>query len=254
LETSALANRTDIETDLTLEIDGNFITPEKFLRGVRSFFAIVTEVTAKIGGRKTAIRWRVQVKKGSNLIGISPQPGFDPAVISLITDAVGSGIDEIERMNSEPQYFSERALKSVRELGSLIGKPDKDETTVRLWVRKEPHPVTANSVAAVNSLLTSEHEDYGSIEGRLQTVTERGGLQFVVYEPLWDRGIRCYIPETLTDEAIASFGLRVEVYGLIKYRKDGTPMSIEADEIVRLTHNKKIPSFSDVRGILRGRQ
>lgn len=98
---------------------------------------------------------------------------------------------------------------------------------------------------------TNTIEDYGSIEGRLQTVTERGRLQFIVYERLWDRPVRCFIPDHLTEEAVAAFRTRVEVYGLIRYRKDGQPVSIDVDEIVGFPPDAEIPSFRDVHGILR---
>ena len=72
-----MADRGDIETDLTLEVSGHNVTPEKFLRSVRSFFAILNEVTKTVSDQR--IQWTVQVKKGSNLVGVSPIPGFDPA-------------------------------------------------------------------------------------------------------------------------------------------------------------------------------
>lgn len=93
--------------------------------------------------------------------------------------------------------------------------------------------------------------DHGSVEGRLQTVSERGGFKFVIYDILWDRPIRCHLPETLIDRAMEAFGHRVEVYGLVTYRRDGKPLSIKVDAIEPLTVNRHIPSFREVYGILR---
>lgn len=246
-----MAQASDIDTDLTLEISGNNVTPEKFVRGVRSFFAILNEVTRQVAGRPNAVEWTVQVKDGSNLIGLSYRPGFDPALAGQIIDAVSAGIAKLEDETVRPDYFNERAIKSLRELGGVVGRTDDDDTAVKVWARRQPVPVSYSAVAHVNALLASEHSDYGSIEGRLQTVTERGRLQFLVYEPLWDEQVRCYIPDDLVDEAIQSFRHRVEVYGVIRYRKDGKPVSIEVDEIVPFPDPSDIPSFRDVHGLLR---
>lgn len=246
-----MAVKADIKSDLTLEITGKNVTPEKFLRSVRAFFAIVTEVTTKVAGRKSAIKWTVAVREGSNLVGLDPVPGFNPAVINRVISAVSSGIAQLEDRAAQPTSFSERAIKSLRELADVVGVSEDDDTLVRVWVKKEPVRLSHKSVAHVAQLLASEHEDYGSVEGRLQTVTERGGFHFVIYQILWDDSVRCFVPEHLAQVAIQSFGQRVEVYGRIKYRKDGKAQSIDADDIIPFPPKESIPTFREVRGILR---
>lgn len=246
-----MAVKSDIKSDLTLEIDGHKVTPEKFLRSVRSFFSLLSEVTAQIAGTRDAVQWRVLVKEGSNLVGVDPVPGFNRAIVAKIIDAVAGGIAEIERQPTHPAFFSERAVRSAGELADLAGTTGDDDTTIRVWAKREPIPITHKAVAHVSALFASEHEDYGSIEGRLRTITEQGGLQFVVHERLWDQAIRCRIPERLVDLAMDNFRKRVEVYGLIRYRKDGRPISIQVDDIIAFPGDDEIPSFRDVHGILR---
>ena len=246
-----MAAKGDIESDLTLEVGGHAITPDKFLRSVRSFFAILDEVTREVGGKTSVVRWAVAAKRGSNLIQVSPQPGYDPSIISVVTKAVADGISQIEERETRPTHFNERALRSLRDLSNVVGRTDSDDTTVRVWVRRDPIDVTPKAAANIIGLLANEHEDYGSLEGRLQTLTERGRLQFIVYERLWDMQTRCYIPDRLVETALAAFRSRVEVYGLIRYRKDGKTVSIEVDEIRAFPEAEKIPSFRDVHGILR---
>ncbi len=245
-----MAIKGDIESDLALEVDGHAVTPGKFLRSVRSFFAILDEVTREAGGKTSAVRWTVAVKHGSNLVQVSPQPGYDPTVISVVTEAVADGISQIEEREARPANFNERALRSLRDRSNVVGRTESDDTTVRVWVRRDPIDVTAKAAANISGLLASEHEDYGSIEGRLQTLSERGGLQFIVYDRLWDRPARCYIPDHLVEMALVAFRSRVEVYGLIRYRKDGKPVSIDVDEIREFPPAEDIPSFRDVHGIL----
>ena len=67
-----MATRDDIDTDLTLELDGKNVTPEKFMKAVRAFFGLVNEITRELAGPKEFIHWKVQVKDGSNLVGLMP--------------------------------------------------------------------------------------------------------------------------------------------------------------------------------------
>lgn len=246
-----MAVKSDIKTDLTLEITGKTVTPEKFMRSVRSFFAILKEVTSQVAGKQEAVQWVVQVSEGSNLVGVDPVPGYSPAIVSEIIRAVSDGIDTMETRAATPRYFSERAIKSLRDLADVAGTTTEDDTTVRVWAKKKPLPVTHKSVAHVAELLETGHEDYGSIEGRLRTVSDKGGLHFVVKEPILNHEVRCFIPEELIDTAVANFRNRVEVYGRIKYRKDGKAVSIDVDDIVPFPPKETLPSYRDVRGILR---
>lgn len=246
-----MAVKSDIRADLTLEIDGKSVTPEKFVRSVRAFFAILQEVSGRISGKQERIEWRVQVREGSNLIGVQPIPGFSSAIVAEVMKAMSEGLEEIEDRAARPKHFTERAIKSLRELADVVGTTTDDDTTVRIWVKKQPIKVTHKSVAHVAELLASGHEDYGSIEGRLRAVTDKGGLHFVVKEPLRNHEVRCFIPESLTETALANFRNRVEVYGVIKYRKDGRAISIDVDDLVPFPPEDSLPSYLDVRGALR---
>lgn len=63
--------------------------------------------------------------------------------------------------------------------------------------------------------------------------------------------VRCYFPENLLPEVFDRFRKRVEVSGVIHYRKNGSPVSIEAEHIIGLPDDAELPTAGDVRGILR---
>jgi hypothetical protein len=246
-----LAVKKDIKSDLTLEIDGRSVTPDKFVRSVRAFFAILQAVTSRVSGKDGGIQWRVQVSEGSNLVGAHPSPGQDASIVAAIAHAMAYGIGEIEDRAARPPHFDERAIKGLRELATVVGTSDQDDTFIRVWIRKEPITVTHKTVAHTAELLTAAHEDYGSVEGRLRAVTDKGGIHFVVKEPITNLEVRCFIPEHLTEVALNNFRNRVEVYGTIKYRKDGRPVSMIVDDLIPFPPKENLPSYMDVRGILK---
>lgn len=249
-----MATRADIDADLTLEIDGKNVTPDKFMRGVRAFFNLVAEITRAQAGPQQFVHWAVQVKDGSNLIGMVPHHfNVAPIVLDTIYAKVQEGIETLENEAEEPEGFPEPALRCIRELASVVGTDEDDDTRVRVWTKKQPTAVTHKAVAHIAVLLNEGYEDFGTMEGRVQVISEQGALHVFVTEPIRSRRIRVYFDEEMLPQFMGAFRKRVEVTGLIKYRRDGTPVSINAKKIVEFPDAKDLPNFREMRGIFRER-
>ena len=79
-----MATHKDVDAPLTLEIDGEAITPERFVRAVRAFFDVLREVSTSMPAMDKRVAWRVQVKQGSNLFGALPSPSASPLVVDEV--------------------------------------------------------------------------------------------------------------------------------------------------------------------------
>jgi hypothetical protein len=245
-----MATRADIETDLTLEVGGH-VSPEKFLRSVRAFFGLVSEITKTAAGDLMPPAWTVQVKDGSNLVGLIPVPGYHPAVVERVLLDLPAGMAALEQ-GDVPTGFTETALRNARDLGRVGDEPDDGDVTVRIWIKREPVAITDETTAAVNRILEVGFEDHGSVDGKLEVVSGRRGLHVLIADRLTGRSIRCALDDDLLNNALSLFGRRVEAYGLIRYRRDGVPLSIVVEEFVPFPDANDIPSFEKMRGILRG--
>lgn len=247
-----MATRADIDADLTLEIDGHNVTPDKFLRGVRAFFGLVNEITRDLTGQQQFVHWVVQVKSASNLVGLAPQQfNVPPTVLDTIYAKIEDGIESIENRATEPDGFPEGALKHVRELASVVGVDENDDTRVRVWTKKRAVLLTHRTVAHVAVFLSEQYEDFGTIEGRIHVISDQGALHVFVTEPVWNWRVRCYFDEVMLPLFMAAFRKRVEVKGRIKYRRDAKPISIDATAISEFPESNDLPSFREMRGIFR---
>jgi len=65
------------------------------------------------------------------------------------------------------------------------------------------------------------------------------------------KGIRCLVGDELLQDILAAFRKRVEVQGLIRYRRDGTPINIKVDRLVVFPEGEDLPGFGDIKGLLR---
>jgi len=93
--------------------------------------------------------------------------------------------------------------------------------------------------------------EYGSISGKLETVSERNGFRFVIYDDLWDRPINCLVKEEDKARVMGVFGKRVEVFGDIRYRSDGRATSVDIEDFTEFPDPDALPKTADVKGILR---
>ncbi len=238
---------------LTLDLKGN-LPLEKFEKAIVAFFDLIKEVTKAALKEKQKIHWTVTVRAGS--ASVNAIPHYEESVAPQareILHAVPSGIKALQTGNKQiPKLFTREAVKAVKTLGSIQDLRGKDITAVKIRSMSEKASVTPQMVVAADALITGQRQSYGSVEGKLQTITERGGFRFVVYDSLYDHRVDCFIDEELMNRAVASFGKRVRVSGLVQYDHFGDPVSIKVDELYVFRPNKELPSVHEMRGILKG--
>lgn len=246
------ATSEDIPSDLTLEIGRN-LSPEKFVATIRAFFGYVKEVTETLeqGG---AVEWTVQVKEGSALIGVTPLDYVPHEVVEAVYAKVTSGIEHVRNGDIDHSGLSEPALKHLRVLSEISEGDKKRPIEMRIWVKRTPTSMSADIGQVISEDWRTEYSDFGTVEGRLETIQDKGTLLIYVRDLLFNASVRCYFDETMLPLVFESFRKRVEITGTIHYRKNGTPTSIEAASIVALPDDADLPSADDVRGILGARQ
>lgn len=237
------------ERRITLELAGSKITSDKFLRAISAFFGVVNDVTNQVSKKQNALAWVVSVEAGSARIVATAEP-IDPDDIDTIPPvlrAIREGAASIETSSEVPRYFSEAGLQRMRELASIRSR---EIDTVKLIVDGAPVRLSHHTTAHVDDILGVKSKALGAIEGKLQMMTQRGGLKFAIYDDLTDRRVECSVTPEMFEEIKAAFGKRVSVYGIVSYRGNGVPDNIKVQEF-RVLSKENLPTFEDVKGILK---
>lgn len=241
-----------IPSDLTLEI-GDDISPDSFIACVRAFLSYVKEVSETVELTDARIGWRVVVREGSALIGVAPAPSASPAVVKAVYSKITTGIERVRSGDVENAGLSEGALRHLRTLSDLGNADKRRPLNIRVWVEKKPVQMGADIGRAITEDWRSDYSDFGTVEGRLEAIQDRGTLLIQVRDALFHSSIRCYFNEDMLPKAFDCFRKRVEITGTIHYRKNGVPISIEATNIEAIPGDSELPSARDVRGLLGGR-
>jgi len=237
---------------LTLRIEGAHITADRFLKAVSSFVALINDVAETVTQEHSAFRWIVSVEGGSAIVHFRPEPNkANPALLAPSVKAISGGIALLQRRAERPRYWSDSALKRAKDLSEVLDVESGALDHVTVKVDQKSIEITRKISANVDALIGAEYKSLGTIEGRLRTVTEAGGVHFVVQDPLTHNNIRCFMTdEEDVNQYIQAFRKRVAVYGEIRHRKDGVPVSISVQRFRVLREADELPKATDVRGIL----
>lgn len=236
---------------LTLKIDGQHITADRFLKAVVSFVALINDVSESVTQERAAFKWVVSVEKGSAILHFRPEPNRALARFTTSSmKAIGDGLDSLEKRAQRPRYWSDNALRKAKDLADVLDTHHGAIDHVSVKRNAESFQITRKMSANVDALIGAQYKSLGTIEGRLRTVTESGGVHFVVQDMITHNSVRCYIDEDSIEEYIGAFRKRVAVYGEIRYRKDGHPVSIAVHDFRILRESSDLPKAIDVKGIL----
>jgi hypothetical protein len=240
--------------EITLRFDGGLVSPEVFRKAVNAFVDLLIQVSAEIAEGDDKPAWNMSVRTGSNVLVARPLPEVNTRKkANEAIKVVISGFRKMEHGTSDIPHFNRKALQAAKDLGTILAKPGKEGITL-IELRAgngKAISITARTSEIVASKIGVQHQAYGSIEGRLQTITERGTFQFVVYEALSDRGINCFIPQEKFKEAHAAFGKRVSISGVVQYDRAGMPVSIKVETIRIFREIDELPPIEQFRGVLK---
>jgi hypothetical protein len=234
---------------LTLHIDGRRITADRFRRAIDAFFEVVTEVTEAVTGQSKAVDWIVSVAPGSINLGVAAEPRKDRVRSVEVVHALYTGFQELsKKAAARPDFFTDTALEKTRELIRI--QDGKAVSTIQ--IRRSNSRVTLNQKVLINvdRILGGTLAEVGTIEGKMEMISARGGLHVGVWDALTDKPVRCNIPPILSDRIIKAFKKRVAVSGTIRYRPTGEAISIDVEDIEVFPEPDKLPTAEAVYGIL----
>lgn len=226
------------------------MSPEDFLAAVRSFLGYVTEITNAQSGDGSEVSWTVRVKEGSSLIGVEPNRDAPISRLAMIYEKAAHATTAMVSGDFPGAGLSEKAISYLKIL-SEISEKRKNGNGIQIWVQRQPITIGSSIAKVVREDWETDYRDYGTLEGRLEAIRDNSGsLKITVKDYLYPRAIVCAVPEELLEIALQSFRKRVEIEGKIHFRKDGTPISIEAQTIEILPEDNELPSAAEVRGIM----
>ncbi len=244
-------DRNKIVTDITLELDEEDISVNDFSKAVDNFIGLIKEVSKSVAPNKDPSAWTVMVYPGSAGIGVTGSSTFTANEVNAVRCSILGGIKKLET-GLRDDNFSDKAINYSRNIAGLFRKKT-GEPSIKLWGGNQESQIISRNVAVkASEILDPAYTEEGAIDGVLEKLSAHGGFNFVVYDPIDDRAIKCEVAEQLMEKAWKSWRKRVEVIGNVRYRRDGLAVSVRAVDILPFPDENDVPSLDQLRGLLAG--
>ena len=219
-----MAKGEEVRAALTLKLGPDKVPAQVFLRAVRTFTDMLADLAHEARTDSRAVGWEISVQQGSQVL--RAEIGRDAAA-----DVARSVLAAIERPPA-------RVKRRLRELSRL---PVED---TQLWAGDNRNDLLRD----VEAEPPEPFHEYGTVEGELSTLSNRGGPHFTIYEPIWDTGVRCTVPDELVASMQEMWTRRVAAHGLIHYDAEGHPLSIRAERVELFPYDET--PIEEFRGLL----
>jgi len=178
---------------VTLALQGT-VSLSEFSTAVARFDALIAALTAESDG--AGIAWQLDGLDYSSAITTArgvPTNGAIPERIDRVVRAYLEVGQALESGGTIP--FSLPVTQSAEALAGLLTNSSIDairfETAEDDAIVRQPPPVPLPSATVARPRTAS----YGAVTGRIQTLTSRNSLRFVIYDHIYDRAVSCYLVE-----------------------------------------------------------
>lgn len=224
----------------TLTLGGE-VPLDLFSQTMRHFDQLVQALSKEMGDG-IAVAWTVdELSSGSAVITIRGEAD-DPTVIERVGHAymiVGQSLEE-----GRPIPYGPAITRPAENITNVLnGKI----TSVHFEAGTEVATVTAGvSVEQVAGVVGA----FGSVEGRIETLTHRRWLGFMLYDCLNDRAIRCHLNPDQADSVREAWGRRAIVRGWIRLDPvSGRPVSLKPVRSIEIVPEVTPGSYRLARGV-----
>ncbi len=167
---------------LTLALGGDVPLPI-FATAIERFSQLVQALSAEISPE--AIEWIIDDLQAGSALATVKGESDDQDKVARVVSAYGSVGKALEAGRAIP--YSDRIARAALSItGILNGKV----TSVRFETEEEDATIFSASIAVTH---LKPMLAYGAVEGKVQTLSNRGTLRFIAYDRLFDRAVSCYL-------------------------------------------------------------
>ena len=189
-----------------------------FSDAIKRLKDLVHALTREVGDGRD-VRWVVSdLQVGSATATLRGESG-DMTKIERVVEAYGKVGAALER--HEVIDFGVRVIKAAEAVSSLATKRVE---YIRFETSSDDFTVHKQDLITVARPIVVS---IGGVEGRIQTLSNRGTLRFNLYDTIHDRPVACYLQEGQEELMREAWGRRARVSGRVsRERETGRPVAV----------------------------
>lgn len=231
------------DTTLSLALEGD-VTLDQFSEAVNHFQKLILQLTQETSA-DVKIEWDLEdLQYGSAIMTVAGRAEHDEVVLRVVEafEQVGNALQL-----HEPIPYSRNVARHAEALTKLINGGIR---SVRLSTAKQESIIyglfDAKKLGAVKPMVS-----FGTVKGRVQSISNRGKLRFTIYDSTFDKPVNCFIKEDRQQMLTDIWDKVVFVSGRVTRQPDtGQPVSVREISLIDLIPIIEPGSYRKARGIL----
>lgn len=231
---------------VTLALDGD-VSLSEFAEAVDRFDGLVRALAR--AEKVTHVQWMVAQLEVSSTLATARGISSNAQPVDVVKDEVERVVRGYLRVGHSLEHGEPFPYSAVveRQARGITGILNGRITSVR-FETAEAEAVVAVSTAGPKSQPLPP--SYGAVEGRIQTLTSRGGLRFTLYDTFFDKAVSCYLAEGYEDVMRDAWGRRAVVEGLVtRDAQTGRPLAVRGVTHVEVLPEVPLREYRKLRGI-----
>jgi hypothetical protein len=242
---------------LAINVDGPYFPLIKFRKALDSFIDLLTAVDQETSedGNLT-IEWAISsITTASIHVTAVANPVSEEVPQSRLRQVIQTVIQGLEQLQEAPVTpigFSKAALRHTKVFGEIIDP--KDFAEIQFASNGWQQNISPRLAGNINEITKKIQTFYGSIEGKLVSISVAGKQTLGIRSSIEGRTIRCYFKDEMFEAAKKALGHKVYAFGLIRQHSHGAKISIQvndADEFRVLPSPDEMLSVSEILARLR---
>jgi hypothetical protein len=231
---------------LTLELHGE-VTLAAFADAIEHWRGLIDAITREVSDRE--ITWVISdLAPGSATVTARAIAAHD--VVAPVAEAY----TEVGRALSKHmiETLAPRVRDEARALSAVISQ---SVDYMRFETSEFDTVITYNYDELLKQAAAAERVEMpaalGGVQGRIQTLTNRGGLRFTLYDTLYDKAVGCYLAEGQEEIMRDLWGQLAVVEGLVtRDTLNGRPLAVRHIWNVSGVREVRPDAFFAARGVV----
>lgn len=235
------------DTTLEFALEGE-VTLEQFSGAVSHFYELLRQLAQAVAP-DTPVQWDLEdLQYGSAVVAVSGRADSKEPILRIV-----SGFEDVglALQRHEPIAFPPRVSREAIALINLIGDGDSIRSVRLATARTEViiyGVFDAQKIGSAKPLVS-----FGTVKGRVQSISSRRSLRFTIYDAVFDKSVSCYIQEDQRDILTDIWDKVVFVSGRVTRQPDsGQPVSIREITSIDFVPTVEPGNYRKARGILAG--
>lgn len=232
------------------------ITLPAFIARLRSFLGLLQDFDSALSDDpRGSVRWEVTVLRKSSppVVGVNPVPRrVDiPDWSDAINEQVLTNIRMLSKSTERTSRMPDSALTKIKRLASNV----KHLGPSAVYVGDNGHAkkeelITEATLFNVKELTDPKFTAYGSVVGRLESLSVHSGHEFRVWDKNTGRPVRCkFAPERIA-QVKDWLPATVIVSGIVNANSAGVPISVDLEELELFAESQRLPTIEDMSGLI----